>query len=227
MPSCFGRVQLCATQWTVACLAPVLGDSLGNTGVGCQALLQIFPTQGSNWHLLHCRWIFYLLSPQGTREARDNGNISKEEWPLLGRNIQTCNNETFLLWQALTIGIHICQQERNGGEFFILSLYWGLQFATVSFDPNFFERNEIQKALLWMATCKQHTIFSIMFYLLTVIAPQEYWNSVSFLFRNLGLPIYLPISSMKLPLFGISICCNLCAVLSHSVVSDSLQCHGL
>ena len=39
-------VQLCATPWTVACLAPVLGDSPGNTGVGCHALLQIFPTQG-------------------------------------------------------------------------------------------------------------------------------------------------------------------------------------
>ena len=38
-------------------------DSLGkNTGVRCHFLLQgIFPTQGSNPHLLHCRWIFYLL----------------------------------------------------------------------------------------------------------------------------------------------------------------------
>ena len=36
-------------------------DSPGkNTGVGCQALLQgIFPTQGSNPGLLHCRWILY------------------------------------------------------------------------------------------------------------------------------------------------------------------------
>ena len=34
-------------------------DSPGkNTGVGCHALLQgIFPTQGLNPHLLHCRWI--------------------------------------------------------------------------------------------------------------------------------------------------------------------------
>ena len=34
-------------------------DSLGkNTGVGCHALFQgIFPTQGSNSHLLHCKWI--------------------------------------------------------------------------------------------------------------------------------------------------------------------------
>ena len=31
-----------------------------NTGVGCHALLQrIFPTQGLNPRLLHCRWILY------------------------------------------------------------------------------------------------------------------------------------------------------------------------
>ena len=46
----------------------VHGDSPGkNTGVGCQALLQgIFPTQGSNPGLLHCRWILYHLSHQGS-----------------------------------------------------------------------------------------------------------------------------------------------------------------
>ena len=34
-----------------------------NTGLGCCALLQgIFPTQGSNPHLLHCRQILYHLS---------------------------------------------------------------------------------------------------------------------------------------------------------------------
>jgi len=45
----------------------VHGDSPGkNTGVGCHALLQgIFPTQGSNPGLLHCRWILYYLSHQG------------------------------------------------------------------------------------------------------------------------------------------------------------------
>ena len=36
-----------------------------NTGVGCRTLLQgIFPTQGSNRGLPHCRWIFYHLSHQ-------------------------------------------------------------------------------------------------------------------------------------------------------------------
>jgi len=44
----------------------VYGDSPDkNTGVGCHALLQgIFPTQGLNSGLLHCRWILYQLSNQ-------------------------------------------------------------------------------------------------------------------------------------------------------------------
>ena len=36
-----------------------------NTGVGnCPLLQGIFPTQGLNPGLLHCRWIFYQLSHQ-------------------------------------------------------------------------------------------------------------------------------------------------------------------
>ena len=38
-----------------------------NTGVGCHALLQgIFPIQGSNPGLLHCRLILYQLSHKGS-----------------------------------------------------------------------------------------------------------------------------------------------------------------
>ena len=38
-----------------------------NTGVGSLSLLQgIFPTQGSNWGLLHCRQILYCLNRQGS-----------------------------------------------------------------------------------------------------------------------------------------------------------------
>ena len=37
-----------------------------NTGVGSHSLLQgIFPAQGSNPGLSHCRWILYQLSHQG------------------------------------------------------------------------------------------------------------------------------------------------------------------
>ena len=50
--------------WTVACQIP--WNFRGkNTGVGSCSLLQgIFPTQGSNPCLLHCRWILYQLSYQ-------------------------------------------------------------------------------------------------------------------------------------------------------------------
>ena len=45
----------------------VSGGSPGNnTGVGCHALLQgVFPAQGSNPGLPHCRQILYQLSHQG------------------------------------------------------------------------------------------------------------------------------------------------------------------
>ena len=54
----------------IGCSPPgssVHGYSPGkNIGVGCHALLQgIFPTQGSNPGLLHCRRILYRLSHQG------------------------------------------------------------------------------------------------------------------------------------------------------------------
>ena len=50
-----------ATPWTVAHHAPLsMGYSRQEYGSGCHFLLQgIFPTQGSNWHLLHCRRILY------------------------------------------------------------------------------------------------------------------------------------------------------------------------
>ena len=61
------RVRLFATPWTVACtrlLHP--WDFLDkSTGVGCHFLLQgIFPTQGSNPGLPHCRQKLYHLSHQ-------------------------------------------------------------------------------------------------------------------------------------------------------------------
>ena len=53
--------------WPVRLLCP--WDSPGkNTGVDCHFLLQgIFPTQGSNSGLPHCRQILYQLSHQGSR----------------------------------------------------------------------------------------------------------------------------------------------------------------
>ena len=56
------RVELFATPWTIQWNSP--GQ---NTGVGSRSLLQgIFPTQGSNPGLPHCRQILYQLSHQGS-----------------------------------------------------------------------------------------------------------------------------------------------------------------
>ena len=60
---------------TVRLLCP--WNSLGkNTGVGCHSLLQrIFPTQGSNPGLLHCRQILYHLSYQGSPGRQLSGRV--------------------------------------------------------------------------------------------------------------------------------------------------------
>ena len=67
-------------MWSESESHSVVSDSLGphelhspwntpgwNTGVGGLSLLQgIFPTQGSNPGLLHCKWILYQLSHKGS-----------------------------------------------------------------------------------------------------------------------------------------------------------------
>ena len=90
--------QLCLTLCSpMDCSLPgasVHGDSPGrNTGASYHALLQrIFPTQGSNPGLSHCRWILYHLSHQGSlslqlgsarRQVLANGCLWKETMPLL------------------------------------------------------------------------------------------------------------------------------------------------
>ena len=75
----FSFVQLCDPMDCSPSGSSVHGDSPGkNTGVGCHALLQgIFPTQGLNPGLPHCRQIFYRLSHQGSwRGPWRIGNVS-------------------------------------------------------------------------------------------------------------------------------------------------------
>ena len=62
--------QLFVTPWTVAHQAPLsMGFSRQEYWSGLHGLLQgIFPTQGLNPGLLHCRWILYQLSYQGSSE---------------------------------------------------------------------------------------------------------------------------------------------------------------
>ena len=84
--------QLCLTLCNpMDCSTPgssVHGDSPGkNTGMGCHALLQgIFPAQGLNPDLPHCRWILYWLSHQGLGavKKRWTGNFLVVQWLGLG-----------------------------------------------------------------------------------------------------------------------------------------------
>ena len=65
--SCFSRIRLFATPWAVVQVYLSREFSRQDTGVGHHALLQgIFPTQGLNPGLPHCRWIVYHLSQQGS-----------------------------------------------------------------------------------------------------------------------------------------------------------------
>ena len=62
------RVQLFATPQSAAHQTPLsMGFSRQEYWSGLPSLLLgIFPTQGSSLSLLHCRWILYSLSPQGS-----------------------------------------------------------------------------------------------------------------------------------------------------------------
>ena len=54
-----------------------------NTGMGSPSLLQqIFPTQESNQGLLHCRWILYQLSYQGSPKRCQPYFFKKSLWKL-------------------------------------------------------------------------------------------------------------------------------------------------
>ena len=62
-------VWLFATPWTIQSveLYSPRNSPDQNSGVGCLSLLQgIFPTQGSNPGLPHCRWILYQLNHKGS-----------------------------------------------------------------------------------------------------------------------------------------------------------------
>ena len=68
-----GHVQLFVAPWAIACQAHPWNSPGKNAGVGCHSLLQeIFPTQGSNPGLLHCRQILYCLSHKGNPQILIN-----------------------------------------------------------------------------------------------------------------------------------------------------------
>ena len=71
-----------------------------NTGVSCHVLFQgIFPTQGLNPGLLHCRWILYPLSHQGNQKCKYNGIIK------IGDEKQIINRGHRQHWNSRLLGL--------------------------------------------------------------------------------------------------------------------------
>ena len=82
-------------------------DSPGkNTGVGCHYLLQrIFPAQGLNWGLLHCKQILYQLSYEGNPKLLVNGTplqYSRLENPMDGGGWCTAVHGVTKSWTRLS-----------------------------------------------------------------------------------------------------------------------------
>ena len=81
----------------------VHGDSPGkNTRLGCHALLQeIFLTQGSNPGRLHCRWILYHLSHQGSPRIPEwlaYPSSRESSWPRNGNVVSCIAGRFFTSW---------------------------------------------------------------------------------------------------------------------------------
>ena len=82
-----------------------------NTGVGCHALLQgIFPTQGSNSGLPHCRQILYYLSHQGITQINLSSGEQSPSWCSLWSQ---CRSQGSPQCTCLSLG---CRNEKPHGS---------------------------------------------------------------------------------------------------------------
>ena len=100
--SLLSRVWL-STLWTVASQAPLsMGFSRQDSGVGCHAILQrIFPIQGMNPGLPHCKWILYCLSHQGSPRELEWVAYSfsrGSSWPRNWNRVSSIAGEFFTSW---------------------------------------------------------------------------------------------------------------------------------
>ena len=90
-----------------------------NTGVGSRSLLQgIFPTQGSNLGLPHCRWILYQLSHQGSPRilewvaypfSRESSQLRNQTWVswIIGKFFTSWATREDLLLQMVTAAMKL------------------------------------------------------------------------------------------------------------------------
>ena len=78
-----------------------------NIGVGSRSLLQgIFPTQGSNSGLLHCRWILYRLRHQGSPFVSPTTNLGFVQKVISGRDFHDLRQTLWRWIGKLSYWIH-------------------------------------------------------------------------------------------------------------------------
>ena len=90
-----------------------------NTGMSSLSLLQgIFPTQGSNSGLLHCRWILYQLSHKGSPGTPEwvafpfsRGSSQPRNWP----GVSCIAGRFFTNWAMREPGIKSTPSALEGG----------------------------------------------------------------------------------------------------------------
>ena len=101
------KVKVKVAQFVSDCLRPHglynPYNSLGqNTGVGSFSLLQgIFPIQGSNPGLPHCRWILYQLSHKGSPRILEWVTYpfsSGSSWPRNRTGVSCISGRFFTNW---------------------------------------------------------------------------------------------------------------------------------
>ena len=113
-------VRLFATPWTVTYqVPPSIGFSRQEYGSGLpfpSSLLQgIFPTQGSNRGLPHCRWVLYHLSCQGSIVLNSYSN-EVPALPLWGSSRQTLGPVHPGIPSTKCRGCHIKSAQETGAE---------------------------------------------------------------------------------------------------------------
>ena len=92
--------QLCPTLWPHE-LSSLWNSPGQNTGVGSLSLLQqIFPTQGSNPGLPHCRWMLHQLSHQRSPICANPTNIMKGTVNALAPGLSPFLSTAYLLFSS-------------------------------------------------------------------------------------------------------------------------------
>jgi len=153
----------------------VHGDSPGkNTGVGCHALLQgIFPIQGSNPGLPHCRQILYYLSHQGSSYSLSKFQLYNSvincshhvlHYNLMIIFLKSEKYQTFKKVEKIIQSIPIYPSCRfnNYQDFatFVLSLYFVSPFAKMFYLKQIQESKSFYPSMLPYASLKENKAVS-------------------------------------------------------------------